>query len=121
MVSSSSTGALKIYNAASPSCKEIIKVSRHPIQDFRRMTDAVYLLKLANGQIMQFNIRTRRTLFISEVGHTHQIQRAKINSQKSSLMATVGFDGTVRKWNTRTMKLESLFEDRQAKHNDKVV
>lgn len=37
------------------------------------MTDAVYLIKLVNGQIIQFNIRTRCTLFITEVGHTHQI------------------------------------------------
>lgn len=52
LVSSPNTGALKIYNAANPTCKEIIKVSRHAILDMRKMTDQVYLLKLANGQVM---------------------------------------------------------------------
>ena len=41
--------------------------------DVVRMTDDVYLIKLKNGQIIQFNIRTKRILFTSEVAHTDQI------------------------------------------------
>ena len=57
-MSSSKAGVLRIYNAANPNCKEIIKVSKHGIIDMIRMTDHIYLLKLANGQIIQFNIHT---------------------------------------------------------------
>ena len=66
-------GALRIYNAAIPVCKEIIKVSRHGIYDVQRMTNEVYLLKLKNGQIMQFNIKTKKELFMTDVGHVAQI------------------------------------------------
>ena len=64
LVASPKVGALRIYNAAIPVCKEIIKVSRHGIYDVQRMTNEVYLLKLKNGQIMQFNIKTKKELFM---------------------------------------------------------
>ena len=79
LVCSSKVGVLRLYNAANPICKEIIKVSRHGITDLKRMSDQLYLIKLTNGQITQFNIRTKRTLYTTEVGHTHQIQKAKIH------------------------------------------
>lgn len=121
LVSSPTLGALRVYNAANPACKEVIKVSKHGIQDVQKVTDDIYLIKLANGQIMQFNIRTRCTLFVTDIGHTHQIQRAKINDSKCDLMATTGFDGTVRKWNLRNMKLESIFQEKSVSRADQVV
>ena len=69
LVASPKVGALRIYNAAIPACKEIIKVSRHGIYDLERMSNEVYLIKLKNGQIMQFNIRTKKELFTTDVGH----------------------------------------------------
>ena len=50
----SNAGVLRVFNAAYPSCKEIIKVSRHGIQDIKRMSNEIYLLRLKNGQITQF-------------------------------------------------------------------
>ena len=73
LVASPKVGALRLYNAAIPACKEIIKVSRHGIYDIQRMTSEVYLIKLKNGQIMQFNIKTKKELFITDVGHVAQI------------------------------------------------
>ena len=85
------------------------------------MSDQVYLIKLTNGQITQFNIKTKRTLYTTEIGHTHQIQRAKIHPNNSDLMLTTGFDGTIRKWNLKNMQMESLFEDRNATGRDQVI
>ena len=74
--------------------------------DVVRMTDDVYLIKLKNGQIVQFNIRTKRILFTSEVAHTDQIQRTLIHPRDKNLMASVGFDGSLRQWNLRNMQME---------------
>lgn len=71
LVASERVGTLRVYNAAQPACKEIIKVSRHGIYDLVKMTSEVYLVKLKNGQIMQFNIKTKKTLFMTDVGHSH--------------------------------------------------
>jgi len=71
LMGSKKAGVLRIYNAAMPVCKEIIKVSRHGICDIKRMTNEVFLLRLKNGQITQFNIRTKKTLFTTDIGHTH--------------------------------------------------
>ena len=49
LVASPKTGVLRIYNAAMPASKDIIKVSRHGILDMRLMTSEVYLIKLKNG------------------------------------------------------------------------
>ena len=70
VVASPKAGVLRIYNAAHPTHKEMMKVSKHAIKDLIRMTEEIYLIKLKNGQIIQFNIRTKRTLFSSDVAHT---------------------------------------------------
>ena len=114
LVASPKTGVLRIYNAAMPASKEIIKVSRHGILDMRQMTNEVYLIKLKNGQITQFNIKTKKSLFTTEVGHTHQIQKCLIHPNDKDFMASTGFDGTLRLWNLRNMELEKMFEDRNA-------
>ena len=114
LLGSKKAGVLRIYNVANPVCKEIIKVSRHGICDIKRMSSEVYLVRLKNGQITQFNIRTKRTLFTTDVGHSHQIQRALIHPNDCDVMASTGFDGTVRKWNLKNMQMELSFEDRKS-------
>lgn len=113
LVASPKVGALRIYNAAIPVCKDIIKVSRHGIYDIQRMSSEIYLIKLKNGQIMQFNIKTKKELFITEVGHVAQIQKTLIHPKNPNVMASAGFDGSVRKWNLQNMQMESIFEHKQ--------
>ena len=74
-------------------------MSRHGIYDIERMTNEIYLIKLKNGQIMQFNIKTKKELFMTEVGHVAQIQKNVIHPKNKNVMASAGFDGLVRKWN----------------------
>ena len=57
LVSSQNHGILRIFNAANPNFKEIIRVSNHGIYDFIMINSEVSLIKLTNGQIIQFNIR----------------------------------------------------------------
>lgn len=71
LLGSKKAGVLRLYNAAMPACKEIIKVSRHGIYDIKKINSEVYLIRLKNGQITQFNIRTKRALFTTDVGHQH--------------------------------------------------
>ena len=70
---------------------------------------------------LSFNIRTRKTLFTTEIGHIHQIQRALIHPSNSDVMASVGFDGSLRKWNLKNMSMEHLFEDRNASGADSII
>ena len=121
LVVNNQSGVIRLYNAGQPSCKEIIKVSRHSILDIRRMTNDVYLIKLMNGQITQYNIKTRKTLFTTDVGHTHQIQKALMHPRHPNVMASVGFDGTLRKWNLKAMEMELMFQDRNAQGRDTVI
>jgi len=69
LVASKKAGVLRLYNVAMSTCKEIIKVSRHGIYDIKKMNNEVYLIRLKNGQVSQFNIRTKRTLFTTDIGH----------------------------------------------------
>ena len=85
------------------------------------MSDEVYLLKLKNGQITQFNIKTRKTLFTTEVGHTHQIQRTLVHPNNADIMASAGFDGTLRKWDLKNMQMESMFEDRGKEGRETII
>ena len=59
---------------------------------------------------MQFNIRTRKELFTTDVGHVAQIQRTEIHPKNPNVMASAGFDGTVRRWNLKNMLMEGMYE-----------
>ena len=85
------------------------------------MTSELFLVRLKNGQITQFNIRTKRAIYTSDVGHSRQIQRAQIHPNDCNVMASAGFDGSVRKWNLKNMQMELSFEDRKAKLSDKLI
>ena len=121
LLGSKKAGVLRLYNVAMPTCKEIIKVSRHGIYDIKKMSSEVFLIRLKNGQITQFNIRTKRTLFTTDVGHQHQIQRTVIHPRNCDDMVSAGFDGTVRKWNLKNMQMDLMFEDRKAQGRDCVI
>lgn len=73
LAASPKAGVLRIFNAALPSHKDIVKVDKHAILDLARVSRDKYLIKLKNGQVTLFNVRTRRTLFTTDVAHTRQI------------------------------------------------
>lgn len=37
------------------------------------------------------------------------------------MMASAGFDGTIRQWNLKNLTMEHIVEDRNAKGRDKVL
>ena len=121
LTASPKAGVLRIYNAALPHHKEIIKVSKYGIKDLVRMSRDIYLIKLKNGQIIQYNVRTKKTLFTSDVAHTHQIQKTLVHPEDKYIISSVGYDGSLRLWNLRNMELESQFEDRKATEMDSVI
>jgi len=71
-------------------------------------------MQLTSGQVMLYNTKTRKTIHLTEVAHTKQIQEVRISNLNSSLMSSVSFDGSLRVWDLRSNSLRSMFEDRQA-------
>ena len=49
---------------------------------------------------------------MTEVGHVAQIQKNVIHPKNKNVMASAGFDGSVRKWNLQNMQMECMFEHR---------
>jgi WD40 repeat protein len=62
-----------------------------------------------------FNVRKRKILFQTAVAHTSQVQKARININNGSRMATCGFDGSVRIWDMNTMEVVNIIEDKASK------
>ena len=73
LVASPKDGALRLYNAASPAPKNVIRASRHPICGIVQMNRDVYFLQLRSGQVCQFDIRSRKNIYSTLVGHSSQI------------------------------------------------
>ena len=63
--SSAKIGALRIWNAASESPKDMVKVGPHGITMIEPMRgkSSVFMLQLKNGEIVIYNIRKRKILF----------------------------------------------------------
>lgn len=72
ITSSNKVGALKLWNAAHDSPKDMIKVSPHGIAFIEPMKgqSSVFLLQNKNGEVIVYNVRKRKLLFKSEVAHT---------------------------------------------------
>lgn len=54
-------------------------------------------------------------MFKTEVAHSAQIQKIKMNPINLETMITVGFDGIIRMWNSNTMAIGNVIEDKNAK------
>ena len=99
----------------------MLKVSRYGIINFIPMQPNTFLLQLQSGQLSVFNVKTKKVLYTTEVGHTHQIQKCKISPQNVDILGSVGFDGTLRVWDLSKFELMSNFTDRMAKGADKII
>lgn len=60
-------------------------------------------------------------MFKVDVAHTHQIQKCRVHPLNPNLLGTVSFDGSLRIWESRSMRLVHHFEDRLAKGIDAVI
>jgi len=49
---------------------------------------------------------------VTDVGHSKQINQNVINMSNPNVMASAGFDGSIRKWNLKNMLMESMYEHR---------
>lgn len=99
----------------------MLKVTRHGILSVVACQRSHFLLHLTNGQILVYNTKTRKTLYETNVAHTDQVQQCKISNYDSNLLGSIGFDGTLRVWDLRSRTLKSMFEDRNAEGNDKII
>ena len=99
----------------------MIKVSPHGLLNIQPFEKHELILALSSGEIEVFNWKQGKTVFKVDVAHTHQVQRGRVHPLNSGLLATVSFDGSLRVWDTRSMKLALHFEDRMAKGIDAVI
>lgn len=78
-------------------------------------------MQLTSGQILMYNMKTRKMLHQTEVAHTSQIQRCRVSNVNPMQMGSVSFDGTLRVWDLRSNSLKLIIEDRAAVDKDKIL
>jgi WD40 repeat protein len=99
-----------------------VKVSKHGILSILPTNKKnCFLMQLNSGQISYFNIKSKKEIYLTEVGHTRQIQKCKVHPNNPMKMASCGFDGYLRIWDLGSLELDAMIEDRTAKGLDKVL
>lgn len=88
-----------------PAPKSIVKVSPSPLLNFYPFGKDEIILQLATGEIEVFNFKKFKSVLKVDVAHTNQISKCRIHPGDPDLMATVGFDGFLKVWDLKTMKL----------------
>lgn len=101
--------------------KAIIKVSPSPVLSLQPFTQSEVLLHLASGDVEVFNLRKSKSVFKVDTAHCNQVQKCKVHPENGDVMATVGFDGFLKVWDLKTMKLQMQFEDKTAKGIDAII
>lgn len=100
-------GAIKLWNVAQTSPKEVIKVGTHGVNQMSRIKGDPNRLLLAftNGALQVFNIARRRIEFQTEAGHAETVFDLEFCPSNKDLIASCSYDGTVRVWEASSMKL----------------
>ena len=109
---SKKVGALRIWNASSPIPKRIIKLSNNGILGVMPCQQDYFLFQLTTGSVLLYDLKSEKVRFQTDVCHTAQIQDCKVHPCNPDLMGTVSFDGSLRTWDLKSMKLEQIFTDR---------
>jgi len=63
------------------------------------------LIALKNGAVTIYNLKKRNIEFKTEAGHSETIFETEFCKSNSDYVASCSYDGTVRLWDTATMKL----------------
>lgn len=83
------------------------------------------LFALKNGAMGVYNLKRQTTEFATETGHFETIFSVKYSSANKDLLASCSYDGTVRIWNSSSMKLiavnDTNFNSVQAKQQKKII
>lgn len=65
------------------------------------------LIALKNGASLVYDLKRRSVEFKTEAGHSETIFETEFCRANSEYIASCSYDGTVRVWDTTTMKLVS--------------
>lgn len=63
------------------------------------------LVALKNGAVLVYDLKKRALEFRTEAGHSETIFETEFCRINSNYLASCSYDGTVRVWDTSTMKL----------------
>lgn len=63
------------------------------------------LVACKNGAVLVYDLKKRSLEFKTEAGHSETIFETEFCRSNSNYLASCSYDGTVRVWDTSTMKL----------------
>lgn len=111
-------GAFYTVNSNSNCVQRWSTSSRTPMESFAPVETSVGILSvgcidkdrvaltLTNGMVKVYHMASRETQYSTEPGHTDALLTARVARHDRDLVASAGVDGTIRLWNTRTMRLK---------------
>ena len=83
------------------------------------------LFALKNGAMAVYNLKRQTIEFATEMGHFETIFGVQYCTSDPNILASCSYDGTVRVWNSNTMKLlavnDTNFNSVQAKELKKII
>lgn len=83
------------------------------------------LYALKNGAVSVYNLKRQTSEFTTETGHFETIFGVQYSAADKNLLASCSYDGTVRIWDSTTMKLlqvnDTNFNSVQANSEKKII
>ena len=122
ITSTDKVGALRIWNVAQKAPKAMAKVGVTGVNHMLPFKgDASrYLISFKNGAVGVYNIETWKLEFSTEAGHAETIFDLRFKPGDKNQLATCSYDGTIRLWDARTMRLLSNIVTDKAQPGEKV-
>lgn len=110
--SSNKVGVISAWNVASKEPKSIFKVGNNGVHQMLRIStkdnEQRVLVALKSGTCLIYDLKRRSIDYSTEAGHSETIFETEFCRANSDYIASCSYDGTVRVWETTTMKLACI-------------
>lgn len=117
ITSSNKVGAFRIWNVSQKGPKDILKVGVSGIRQFEAFTDDpnLYISVFKDGSLGLFNLKKKKVVWEIEAGHSETIFDIRFKPSDPTVLATGSFDGLIKIWDMKTMKLVSTLSQQAKK------
>ena len=115
LTASSKVGIVQLWNVAQAEPKQTFKIGSRGVHNMTMINQKKgqsdghrILIALKNGGTLVYNISRQSVEFKTEAGHSETIFDVEYCRSNQKYLASCSYDGTVRVWNSNSMKLETV-------------
>ncbi len=115
-------GVVRVWNVSNAAPLHSIKTDHGPVSSIASLqNETKAAVSFASGHVAVLDVKDHRVQWSNDGGHTETIFDCHLSEENPHTLVTCSFDGTVRRWDTRTKKGIQTFKTTDARSKDSAL